>query len=512
MLTPVSRLSRADWDIQTRPGQSVMTAQKTSSDDAQTGALRAPKSGGRARRSDERGGRAISSLARSLKRGRQGQGSAGKGRVSFYASRGRGWAGSLAAVPARNLQRVVVKISYMGTKSMTQWGKHGLYLEREGAQRDGERGRGFGRDSDDVGLAQSAYRWQQAGDKRLWKIIISPERGDSIDLRAYTRDVMREIERDLAEGDPDFGIEWAAIDHHNTAAPHVHVIVRGVDSAGAELQISPNYVSHGVRRRAQELATERLGYRTERDRALAAEREISAERLTGIDRALMRKADEHGLIDMSPLASSEPDWRVKRRTQELRRLSKLGTMGLAKRVENHTWLIEPDNLREALKQVQLAGDRQKSLAQSREFLSDARLPLHASNLRRGQRLVGRLIGRGISDSTDRAYALVEGHDARVHYVSGRLADELMEDHISVGDVVSYMNVGKDSRPPVSWGAPAAAYANTQFLDRELNDGRLEALGENSTGIRRELRAALVERDRERTKAPKGKGRGRGKGR
>jgi type IV secretory pathway VirD2 relaxase len=64
-------------------------------------------------------------------------------------------------------------------------------------------------------------------------------------------------------------LAWAAIDHHDTVHPHVHVVIRGVDDEGQTLLLSRDYVHSGLRARSQELLTRELGHRHERDQHLA---------------------------------------------------------------------------------------------------------------------------------------------------------------------------------------------------------------------------------------------------
>jgi type IV secretory pathway VirD2 relaxase len=61
---------------------------------------------------------------------------------------------------------------------------------------------------------------------------------------------MSEMERDLGTK-----VEWIAVDHWNTEHPHVHVIVRGKGDDGQDLVISRDYISHGLRTRAEHLVT-----------------------------------------------------------------------------------------------------------------------------------------------------------------------------------------------------------------------------------------------------------------
>ena len=103
-----------------------------------------------------------------------------------------------------------------------QWRAHGRYLSRESAAGD-QAAAGFDRAEEGIEIGARLESWQAERDQRLWKIIISPEFGDRIDLTRLTRDMMARVERDL--GTP---LEWVAVAHHNTEHPHVHVALRGV--------------------------------------------------------------------------------------------------------------------------------------------------------------------------------------------------------------------------------------------------------------------------------------------
>jgi len=47
----------------------------------------------------------------------------------------------------------------------------------------------------------------------------------------HTRHVLNAMDRDLGTW-----LEWVAINHHNTADPHVHVAIRGCDEPGSPLR------------------------------------------------------------------------------------------------------------------------------------------------------------------------------------------------------------------------------------------------------------------------------------
>ena len=61
---------------------------------------------------------------------------------------------------------------------------------------------------------------------------------------------MAQIESDLGTH-----LEWVAIDHHDRAHPHFHIVVRGVDEEGNALLLARDYVRAGIRARSQGLRT-----------------------------------------------------------------------------------------------------------------------------------------------------------------------------------------------------------------------------------------------------------------
>ncbi len=184
------------------------------------------------------------------------------------------------AARARQRTAIVVKASYVrlaggGAKAARA---HLGYIERDGVERDGSPGQMFDANGD-VGRKEFAAPIE--GEKRQFRFIIAPEDGDELDLRRYTRDLVERMEKDLGRG-----LRWAAVCHYNTDNPHVHLVVRGVDTQDRELRIDRTYLSESLRLRAQELATKELGPRTELDMRRQLDREVSQERLTRIDRAL----------------------------------------------------------------------------------------------------------------------------------------------------------------------------------------------------------------------------------
>src|SRR5713226_1362148 len=184
-------------------------------------------------------------------------------------TRGTHSAGGGARAPRTFNQRVAVRVSYSANKNPGQWKAHGRYVARESATQGGRAAEaGFNRIQDRLNIAVTLDNWQRAGDDRVFKIIVSPEFGDRLNLRQYAREFVHRMEQDLGTQ-----LEWVAAVHHNTEHPHVHIALRGVDRKGILLRLPREYIRGGLRERAEEIATEVLGYRSPADAQDASRRE-----------------------------------------------------------------------------------------------------------------------------------------------------------------------------------------------------------------------------------------------
>ncbi len=254
--------------------------------------------------------------------------------VTGAASRGNRKARYRAAT--RNwTQRCAVRVTYSPNQTRGQWAAHGRYVVRDSATEvDGTPKPGFDKQSDDADLVKTAGAWQSAGDPRMFKLIISPEFGERVDLKQLTRQLMARMESDL--GHP---LEWAAVAHFNTEHPHVHVLLRGA-AAGRELRLNPDYIKSGIRKQAEELCTNQLGYRTAADRAEAANREVDQSRFTTLDIPLRRQntpandhadSTDHFVANVTPTDQFLP-----------RRLQVLQSRGLAEPMPGNEWAVRKD--------------------------------------------------------------------------------------------------------------------------------------------------------------------------
>lgn len=272
--------------------------------------------------------------------------------------------------------------------------------------------KGFGSEGDNMEIAGTLDAWQKSNDDHLFKLIISPEFGEKMDLQRHTKELVKQMEKDTGTR-----LQWVAVEHFNTEHPHVHLAIRGVDDQGQPLRIGKEYIKTGIRANAQRLATNQLGYRTHDDMRLAAERQVTQQRYTELDRALRNKSqpvtEGHKLDYNTPIPKAQHIREA--RLREIRRLQQLCTMGLAHKTGPLTWVVDR-SFEQALRQMQVGNDRLKSLHEQRHTLSDPRLPLVATELRNVRRLSGKVIGTGLDENRGIPYLLLEGTDAKVHYL------------------------------------------------------------------------------------------------
>ncbi len=304
-------------------------------------------------------------------------------------------------------QRCAVRITYLNNRTHGQWKAHGRYLARESATAGSNNEVGFNRDCSGIDIARELNQWQSSGDPRIWKVIVSPEFSDRVDLQRLTREIVDRMANDLGTD-----LEWVAVAHHNTEHAHVHMAIRGVRSDGQPLQIRPAYLKHGIREIAVDLCTRQIGYRTSRDAAEAERREIGEHRFTSLDRAILRAMERE-----TPVPDSTGFAVVKNPAEPrvVARLAVLQRMGLAESTGPNAWNVR-GNFAEVLRAMQRAADRQKTLAAHGVPISDNRLPIEILDLNAFTSAEGRILVHGQEEQIGRAYLMLEGTDAKVHYV------------------------------------------------------------------------------------------------
>ncbi|WP_291078162.1 DUF3363 domain-containing protein [Hyphomonas sp.] len=338
-------------------------------------------------------------------------------------------------------RRVLVKahiqrLSGSGAKVQTL---HLKYIERDSAARDGERGKLYNGTS--LEADRDTFMERSQGDRHQFRFIISPEdAGELASLTDFTRDLVSDMEKDLGTK-----LEWAAANHYDTAQPHIHLVVRGMREDGSDLVIPRDYVSYGLRCRAQELAELELGPVSELEGRTRMARMTSQERWTQIDFQLTQSADGSGIIDMSGPA---PQGRFWERQLQKKRLAFLTRMRLAEHAGRGRWTLKPD-MRDILVRMGERGDRLKSIHRAMRDNKNVRRVDGASIFdpltRDARQVTGRILSTGIADDVnDRAFVILDGMDGKAVYVDIGKAEHLVG--LETGQIVTAHPADIDPKP------------------------------------------------------------------
>ncbi len=356
----------------------------------------------------------------SAKRAPTGKSNFGRGRAAAL--------GRSIRSPARRVAIKVRVVRQLGTKFRSApLSRHIAYLERDGVTRDSARGEMFGPDAETADVKAFAERCE--GDRHHFRFTVSPEdAGEMTDLRAFTRELMSDAERDLGTR-----LDWVAVDHWNTDNPHIHVLVRGRADDGGDLVISRDYISRGLRGRAEERVELELGPRSDREISNALRREVDAERWTSLDRALRDVADGGaGIADLRPNATGSDTELCRLMTG---RAMKLERMGLAEPAGPGCWTLKPgieDTLRDLAVRSDIIKMMHRAMTDGAQAPDVAGFAIHGEDV--SDRVVGRLVERGLHDElAGTAYAIIDGADGRTHHI--RFADLDMTGDAQPGAIV-----------------------------------------------------------------------------
>lgn len=340
--------------------------------------------------------------------------------------RGRSGAGRLSQPRSAGQRRVIVKalIVRMSASSAGALRAHLGYIRRDSAEHEQDKGRLFNEVSDDAPTRDFVENAEK--DRHHFRFIASPEDGaEMADLKPFVRDLVSQLETDLGTS-----LDWVAAVHDDTAHPHAHIAVRGRRDDGRDLVMPRAYIAHGIRDRAEELVTLELGPETVLEAKQKIAREASAERLTRIDRFLIRQAGEAGELK---LAKSPSEWR----SVHAARLKTLERLGLAEKTGRAVWKLSGE-LEPALKNLGERRDIVKAMnrvlagREGRRFDPDAILEAADPN---GRKVTGAVLAKGVSgEGHDKAYVIVDSLDGRAIYAG--IGDPSQLEDIQIGSIVS----------------------------------------------------------------------------
>ncbi|WP_341632000.1 DUF3363 domain-containing protein [Sphingomonas agri] len=294
------------------------------------------------------------------------------------------------------------------------------------------------------------------------------------------------------EDDLETRLEWVAANHANRLFPHAHLMLRGKDEHAENLVIAPDYLFHGMRERLAGIVSLDLGPRT--DLEVKPDRlEVCAERLTSIDRRLMRDMDDCHVV--RSMGRDMVDHAI--RTGRLR---KLESMGLARELRGGRWELSAQlerNLGRIAERHETARTMQRVLRAAGLERAPGEQLIYNPSAR--TKLTGRVLAHGREDDQSNNYLIVDGVDGRVHCVNvgtGLIGEPLPKGAIIRVEPSTDLAPDTEDRPPhITLLSPVpleelAGQKGATWLDEELS---LPAAAARDQGFGRQVRIALAQR-------------------
>lgn len=249
-------------------------------------------------------------------------------------SRSRFSSGSLQSkeITAQKMNKnygAVVKFSYKSlTKDRGVLAAHAGYIARNGAGKEGEDPILFSHDKDEISKDEFVEKTKKSlqCEKNFLKLILSPE-NPNVDLIDHTKKVIKYL-----ENQHDFKLNWQAAIHQNTANPHVHLIIRGVQLKSRKpVRFRKDIIRQGMRNFAMNEINSTYGQKTTLQLLTELNKAVHSPYITKIDRTIDfkmkkneeksgQKSDTFGFVKIQTFNKFE-----------FERLDHLSRIGLAKR-------------------------------------------------------------------------------------------------------------------------------------------------------------------------------------
>ena len=300
-------------------------------------------------------------------------------------------------------------MSCLGATGAANTRAHLRYLGRDGVEPDGSPGALYGPAGRAV--APDAFVERARGDPGQARIMLSPDDASELNrLHDVTCGVMAGLARDL-----DRELDWVAVDHANTGRLHAHVVVRGRDAAGRDLQWDRRRLHRRVRALAMAALTRELGPDSDRVLRERLRAEARSQQLTGLDLGLVERS-RGGVVDLR----GRPEGRAAHlgRARMIDRVRTLSRMGLAAETAPLQWTLAPHTL----PTLRAIGERRETYRLLERAITETGLhrPLRDRAVADGRTLergiTGALVAWGHrSGAAPLPYAVVDALDGRVWY-------------------------------------------------------------------------------------------------
>jgi hypothetical protein len=221
--------------------------------------------------------------------------------------------------------------------------------------------------------------------------------------------------------------------------------------SGEPLKLPPALIRKGLREAVQGSLTRQLGPRTIEEIEQQKQVELTANRVTPLDRRL---ADRTALYAVDPVYR---DAGTSVTAAESARLRHLQQLGLSKQDIEHRWLIRSDFLKQ-LREMKDIQDRARTLFRSGVAISDPHAPMEYSTS--SKKLIGRVLLNSEDERTGALQTIFETTDGKIEIIrhDGTLRAAWSRGDLVPGNVVTIDSLRSD---------PEKLYAASVGKDEEL---------------------------------------------
>jgi hypothetical protein len=335
-------------------------------------------------------------------------------------------------------RRVVVKARYVVNKGDNYKQKirdHIDYISRDDAGIEGKKAALFSEDDSPSLIKDITNKLEEA--PHSFRLIISPDDGDKLDLKSFTKDLIKVLEKDLKTK-----LGWVASCHHDTNDPHIHVVINGKDDAGKKLLMSRDYISRGIRNRASEKITQKLGLRDIKDIINILDIDAGKSLKCHVDEIINRNIKD-GCITPSKIKNEDLGGSLERIL--IKRLSYLQIYELSSKISNDTWSVKEEYLKDLYQIGRTSSILEKMSAVLK--IDHNKCEIISTKSLSEKSIVGRVVSRGyVYEMNDAEYLVLKADQHKHIYVELEKYSE--KRRVIVGDFVK-INITKPFDGPKS---------------------------------------------------------------
>jgi len=178
------------------------------------------------------------------------------------------------------------------------------YIQKEGKGQFGEKPELYG----DV----DTYEKNMV--EKNWRIQISPDKANT-DLTLLTKEYIKKLEQTTG-----YKFRWVASNHYDTAHPHTHILINGIDKQGRDVKFQKEIIRVKMIDYARDICTTMHGYRTQSDMQRYYENCVDNNRYTQLDKIIEQKI-ENKTVELKSIINSAKGEILNRRLSYLETLN-----------------------------------------------------------------------------------------------------------------------------------------------------------------------------------------------